>query len=168
MGAIREGSLLKELNHPNIVRLQVVTLWYRAPEILLGSTKYSCPVDMWSIGCIFAEMANKRPLFQGDSEIDQLFRIFRVLKTPTDDMWPGVSQLPDFKVHFPAWSTYSLVEQMDGHLDQNGIDLLDKMLVYDPSKRISAKQALQHPYFDDLDKSGLPAKPGQFDIPLPS
>merc|ERR1711997_1199444 len=49
---------------------EVVTLWYRAPEILLGSTKYSCPVDMWSIGCIFAEMANKRPLFQGDSEID--------------------------------------------------------------------------------------------------
>jgi len=147
---------------------EVVTLWYRAPEILLGSTKYSCPVDMWSIGCIFAEMANKRPLFQGDSEIDQLFRIFRVLKTPTEAMWPGVSQMPDFKVHFPAWSTYSLVEQMDGHLDQNGIDLLDKMLVYDPSKRISAKQALQHPYFDDLDKSGLPAKPGQFDIPIPS
>lgn len=57
--------------------LQVVTLWYRAPEILLGSTRYSCPIDVWSIGCIFAEMASKRPLFQGDSEIDQLFRIFR-------------------------------------------------------------------------------------------
>ena len=107
---------------------QVVTLWYRAPEILLGSTKYSCPVDQWSIGCIFAEMANKRPLFQGDSEIDQLFRIFRVLKTPTDDMWPGVSQLPDFKVHFPAWSSYSLNESMDGNLDKNGLDLLDRYL----------------------------------------
>lgn len=56
---------------------EVVTLWYRAPEVLLGSTRYSCPVDMWSIGCIFAEMATKKPLFQGDSEIDQLFRIFR-------------------------------------------------------------------------------------------
>ena len=108
---------------------QVVTLWYRAPEILLGSTKYSCPVDIWSIGCIFAEMANKRPLFQGDSEIDQLFRIFRVLKTPTDEMWPGVSQLPDFKVHFPAWSSYSLAEQMDGHLDKNGLDLLDRYAI---------------------------------------
>merc|ERR1712029_260534 len=55
-----------------------------------------------------------------------------------------------------------------GHLDANGLDLLDKMLIYDPSKRISAKQALKHPYFDDLDKSDLPAKPGQFDIPIPT
>ena len=57
--------------------LQVVTLWYRAPEVLLGSQRYSTPVDIWSIGCIFAEMVSKRPLFHGDSEIDQLFRIFR-------------------------------------------------------------------------------------------
>ena len=57
--------------------LQVVTLWYRAPEVLLGAQRYSCPVDVWSVGCIFAEIVNKRPLFQGDSEIDQLFKIFR-------------------------------------------------------------------------------------------
>jgi len=56
---------------------QVVTLWYRAPEILLGAEHYSTPVDAWSIGCIFAEMLNKEPLFPGDSEIDELFRIFR-------------------------------------------------------------------------------------------
>lgn len=56
---------------------EVVTLWYRAPEVLLGTIKYSCPVDLWAIGCIFSEMATKKPLFQGDSEIDQLFRIFR-------------------------------------------------------------------------------------------
>lgn len=56
---------------------EVVTLWYRAPEVLMGSPRYSTPVDIWSIGCIFAEMANKTPLFRGDSEIDQLFRIFR-------------------------------------------------------------------------------------------
>ncbi len=56
---------------------EVVTLWYRAPEILLGASRYSCSIDMWSVGCIFAEMATKKPLFQGDSEIDQLFRIFR-------------------------------------------------------------------------------------------
>ena len=56
---------------------QVVTLWYRAPEVLLGSQRYSCPIDVWSVGCIYAEMASKRPLFHGDSEIDQLFRIFR-------------------------------------------------------------------------------------------
>ncbi|CAL1281971.1 unnamed protein product, partial [Larinioides sclopetarius] len=56
---------------------EVVTLWYRAPEVLLGSPRYSTPIDIWSIGCIFAEMANKAPLFRGDSEIDQLYRIFR-------------------------------------------------------------------------------------------
>lgn len=56
---------------------EIVTLWYRAPEVLLGSQRYSCPVDVWSLGCIFAEMATRKPLFQGDSEIDQLFRIFR-------------------------------------------------------------------------------------------
>ena len=67
-------------------------------QVLLGSPKYSCPIDMWSIGTIFAEMVNRRPLFQGDSEIDQLFRIFRVLRTPTEELWPGVTQLPDFKV----------------------------------------------------------------------
>ena len=80
----------------------MVRLWYRAPEVLLGSPKYSCPIDIWSIGTIYAEMVNRRPLFQGDSEIDQLFRIFRVLKTPTEDLWPGVTQLPDFKVTFQA------------------------------------------------------------------
>ena len=67
-------------------------------QVLLGSPKYSCPIDIWSIGTIYAEMVNRRPLFQGDSEIDQLFRIFRVLRTPTEDLWPGVTQLPDFKV----------------------------------------------------------------------
>lgn len=56
---------------------EVVTLWYRAPEVLLGCPRYSCPVDLWSVGCIMAELITKKPLFQGDSEIDQLFRIFR-------------------------------------------------------------------------------------------
>lgn len=77
---------------------EVVTLWYRAPEILMGARQYACPVDVWSVGCIFAEMITGRPLFPGDSEIDELFRIFRVLGTPTEASWPGVSQLPDYKV----------------------------------------------------------------------
>lgn len=148
---------------------EVVTLWYRAPEILLGANKYSCPVDMWSIGCIFAEMANKRPLFQGDSEIDQLFRIFRVLRTPTEDIWPGVSSLPDWKPTFPAWTNYNLAAQIkqEANVDSNGLKLLADMLEYDPSKRITAKAAICHPYFDDLDKSTLPAKPGEYEIRIP-
>eukprot|EP01018_Ginkgo_biloba_P020448 Gb_39785 [translate_table: standard] len=82
---------------------EVVTLWYRAPEILLGSRHYSTPVDVWSVGCIFAEMVNQRPLFPGDSEIDELFKIFRVLGTPNEETWPGVTSLPDFKSAFPKW-----------------------------------------------------------------
>src|SRR6218665_505401 len=81
---------------------QVVTLWYRAPEVLLGSPRYSTPVDIWSIGCIFAEMASKRPLFHGDSEIDQLFRIFRYLFSTTTlehivslGLPDGFLQIPD-------------------------------------------------------------------------
>jgi len=142
---------------------EVVTLWYRAPEVLLGSPKYSCPIDIWSIGTIFAEMVNRRPLFQGDSEIDQLFRIFRVLRTPTEELWPGVTQLPDFKASFPNWATMNLKNSMK-KLEPAGLDLLEAMLVYDPSKRISAKKALLHPYFDDLDKNSLPAKPGEYEI----
>jgi len=142
---------------------EVVTLWYRAPEVLLGSPKYSCPIDIWSLGTIFAEMCNRRPLFQGDSEIDQLFRIFRVLRTPTEEIWPGVTQLPDFKATFPSWTSINLKTSMK-KIEQTGLELLEAMLIYDPSKRISAKKALLHPYFDDLDKNNLPAKPGEYDL----
>lgn len=68
---------------------EVVTLWYRAPEILLGSKFYSTPVDLWSTACIYVEMLNGLPLFPGDSEIDELYKIFKVLGTPSDAMWPG-------------------------------------------------------------------------------
>ncbi|NP_001154933.1 cyclin dependent kinase 1 [Nasonia vitripennis] len=135
---------------------EVVTLWYRAPEILLGANRYTCSIDMWSVGCIFAEMATKKPLFQGDSEIDQLFRIFRVLKTPTEEIWPGVTQLADYKATFPNWKTNNLQAQVKT-LDENGVDLLEAMLIYDPSARITARDALQHKYFDNLDKRKLPA-----------
>lgn len=135
---------------------EVVTLWYRAPEILLGSQRYSTPVDVWSIGCIFAEMVTKRPLFHGDSEIDQLFRIFRTLTTPTEEDWPGVTSLPDFKPTFPSWRTNSLASCVK-QLDNTGLDLLQAMLTYDPAVRISAKKALNHTYFANLDKSALPA-----------
>jgi serine/threonine protein kinase len=77
------GIPLRTLTH------EVVTLWYRSPEILLGSKHYSTAVDMWSLGCIFAEMVNRHPLFPGDSEIDEIFRIFRILGTPNEEIWPG-------------------------------------------------------------------------------
>ncbi|CAN1853426.1 Cell division control protein 2 homolog A [Linum perenne] len=128
---------------------EVVTLWYRAPEILLGSRHYSTPVDVWSVGCIFAEMVNQHPLFPGDSEIDELFKIFRIMGTPNEDIWPGVTSLPDFKSSFPKWPSKDLATVVQT-LDLAGIDLLRKMLCLDPSKRITARTALEHEYFKDV------------------
>nr|CAD7438224.1 unnamed protein product [Timema bartmani] len=101
---------------------EVVTLWYRAPEILLGAKFYTTSVDIWSLGCIFAEMMTKRALFPGDSEIDQLFRIFRTLGTPDESVWPGVSKLPDYKSMFPSWESQDIDEILPG-LDPSGQDL---------------------------------------------
>ncbi|KAL9329097.1 hypothetical protein ACSQ67_004100 [Phaseolus vulgaris] len=135
---------------------EVVTLWYRAPEILLGSPRYSTPVDIWSVGCIFAEMVNQRPLFPGDSEIDELFKIFRILGTPNEDTWPGVTSLPDFKSAFPKWQPKDL-KTVVPNLEPAGLDLLSciyvvfqRMLHLDPSKRITARSALEHEYFKDI------------------
>jgi cyclin-dependent kinase 2 len=128
---------------------EVVTLWYRAPEILLGAKMYSTPVDVWSIGCIFAEMINQKPLFQGDSEIDELFKIFRVLGTPTEATWPGISTLPDYKDIFPLWPRRNLAELVPA-LDPAGLDVLSQMLVYQPEQRATARALLNHPYFSDM------------------
>jgi len=96
-------------------------------------------------------------LFQGDSEIDQLFRIFRVLRTPTEEIWPGVSELPDYKATFPKWNETSLEKQVARLADdKDGMDFLGEMLIYSPSERISAKSAIIHPFFKDFDTSGLP------------
>uniref|UniRef100_H2NUS1 cyclin-dependent kinase n=2 Tax=Pongo abelii TaxID=9601 RepID=H2NUS1_PONAB len=131
---------------------EVVTLWYRAPEILLGSKFYTTAVDIWSIGCIFAEMVTRKALFPGDSEIDQLFRIFRMLGTPSEDTWPGVTQLPDYKGSFPKWTRKEL-EEIVPNLEPEGRDLLMQLLQYDPCQRITAKTALAHPYFSSPEPS---------------
>ena len=122
---------------------EVLTLWYRAPELLLGINEYSTPVDIWSIGCIFAELILKQPLFKGEYEIEQLFKIFHVLGTPNKDIWPEVETLPNFSHEFPKFKPIKFEEYFIG-LDKNGIDLLKQMLVYDPNQRITAKQALMH------------------------
>ena len=125
---------------------EIVTLWYRSPEVLLGTSKYSLAVDLWSVGCIMAELAARKPLFVGDSEIGQLFKIFKVLGTPTESSFPGVTQLKDYKETFPRWEGAGLAQSVPS-LDGAGQDLLAKMLCYNPLARISTKDALVHPYF---------------------
>ncbi|KAJ1452572.1 cyclin-dependent kinase 2-like protein [Pelagophyceae sp. CCMP2097] len=127
---------------------EVITLWYRAPEILLGAESYSTPVDLWSVGCIFAEMASLRPLFPGDSEIDELFRIFRVCGTPDDDSWPGVSSLPNHRGEFPKWKPQLMQCAVpDLADDASAISLLRTMLTYAPAQRVTCRQALEADYF---------------------
>lgn len=132
----------------------MVTLWYRAPELLLGATEYSTPVDLWSVGCIFAEIVSKRALFDGDSEQDQIRKIFRLMGTPNEDVWPGVSTLPNFAgiqwTQHQKQDLRSIIKYMDQVLDDSGMDLLYKLLTYDPTQRISAIKALNHEYFKDL------------------
>jgi len=127
---------------------EVVTTWYRAPEILFGSQEYSLPIDMWSVGCILGEMAAGTALFRGDSEIDTIFQVFQKLGTPSEVEWPGLSTLPDFKPTFPKWQRrpWSEIRNSAATLGPSGTSILDDMLRYDPRKRISARQALTHPY----------------------
>ena len=131
---------------------EVVTLWYRAPELLLGATRYSASVDVWSIGCIMAEMATGYALFPGRSDIDQIFKIFQRRGTPSthSGLWPGVEQLPHFNAEFPQWSARSIADFVSLETfgnDQNAIDLLERFLQYDPDTRIGCRRALEHPYF---------------------
>jgi len=124
---------------------EVVTLWYRAPDVLMGSSKYSSTIDIWSAGCIFAEMASGHPLFPGRNNADQLQQIFKVLGTPTEAEWKTVKELPEYKEDFPKYPAQKLTQLIPG-LDADGYDLLSNMLQYDPNLRISAVKAMQHPY----------------------
>lgn len=128
---------------------EVVTLWYRAPDVLMGSRKYSTPVDIWSVGCIFAEMVNGRPLFPGNADQDQLQKIFKVLGTPSQAIWPTISELPDWKEDYQQY-TATPWDQVVPNLERDGQDLLESMLQYDPNSRISGKAALDKPYFRDI------------------
>lgn len=160
------GSPLKPYTH------LVVTLWYRAPELLLGAKQYSTAIDMWSLGCIMAELLSKEPLFNGKTEFDQLDKIFRILGTPNETIWPGFSKLPGVKVNFVKHQ-YNLLRKKfpatsftgSPVLSDSGFDLLNKLLTYDPEKRITAEDALNHEWFHEVplpkSKEFMPTFPAQ-------
>ncbi|RCV34257.1 hypothetical protein SETIT_7G146600v2 [Setaria italica] len=135
----------------------VVTLWYRAPELLLGTKEYSTAIDMWSVGCIMAELLAKEPLFNGKTEFEQLDKIFRTLGTPNEKIWPGYAKLPGVKVNFVKQPYNRLRDKFPAAsfsgrpiLSEAGFDLLNSLLTYDPDKRISADDALKHKWFSEV------------------
>jgi len=128
----------------------VVTLWYRAPELLLGAKTYGFEIDLWSVGCIFGELLTRSPLLQGKNEIDQLAKIFELLGVPTEETWPGFRRLPNAKsLTFPKTSgtTGSLLRTRFPLLTKTGVELLGDLLRMDPKTRITAEGAIKHTFF---------------------
>ena len=125
---------------------EVVTLWYRAPDVLLGSRSYDTSIDIWSAGCIMAEMFTGRPLFPGQQNEDQLIRIFRLMGTPSEETWEGVSSLSEWKSDFAVYAPTNLSSVLP-QIDPMGMDLLNKMLRLKPNERASARDLLIHPWF---------------------
>lgn len=133
---------------------EVMTLWYRCPELLLGGQIYGPKGDCWGLGCLVGEMASGVAMFSGESEVAVIFRIFKLLGTPTDFVWPGVSLLECFSHRFPKWNVSpaakrdSLLALLEGPKSAASIapytkcmlDVLENLLCFDPSRRLSAGQ----------------------------
>ncbi|KAI9253840.1 kinase-like domain-containing protein [Phascolomyces articulosus] len=139
----------------------VVTIWYRAPELLFGSRHYTKAVDMWAVGCIFGELLALKPIFKGEEakmdskknvpfQRSQLTKIFEVLGTPTKERWPTIDQLPDYSYLSSFPMCQNKLKLLSGlPKSESAFNLLASLLDYDPAKRITAEKALNHPYFQE-------------------
>ncbi|KAH9614390.1 hypothetical protein KSS87_019394 [Heliosperma pusillum] len=134
-------------DHNGNLTNRVITLWYRPPELLLGSTRYGHAVDMWSVGCIFAELLHGKPIFPGKDEPEQINKIFELCGAPDEAIWPGVTKLPWYNNFKPNRPIKRRLREYFRHFDRHALELLEKMLMLDPAQRISAKDALDAEYF---------------------
>lgn len=145
-----------------------VTLWYRSPEILFDSFKYGPSADMWSVGCVFAELVLGKPLFPGESLLDQLNCITALLGS-FESSWPAVDNLPAYislrkeNSDFSRRNKSAFIDTFKPYLCDYGLDLLDRLLQYDPERRITAAEALQHEFFQQEPQPTLPAEMPKFD-----
>lgn len=140
----------------------MATRWYRAPELLYGARQYDQGVDLWAVGCILGELLNGSPLFPGENDIEQLCCVLRILGTPSPQIWPEITELPDYnKISFEEQAPVPLGEVLPDASPQ-ALDLLGRFLLYPPRQRIAASQALLHQYFFT---APLPAHPSELPIP---
>lgn len=153
---ITDFGLARKIKADSDYTNRVITLWYRPPELLLGTTKYGPEVDMWGCGCVLAELFNKSAIFQGQNELEQLDAIFKIMGTPNTDRWPNLFEMPWFFMVMPQQSTrYPNVFQDKFSSiipSQACIRLVEGLLSYDQTKRLTASQALQSEYFKELPK----------------
>ncbi|XP_059468544.1 serine/threonine-protein kinase MAK isoform X2 [Neocloeon triangulifer] len=152
---IADFGLAREIRSQPPYTDYVSTRWYRAPEVLLHSTGYGPPIDLWAVGCIMSELYTFRPLFPGNSEIDQIFKICSVLGTPDKRDWPEGFQLANaMNFKFPQFSRTPIASLVPNAND-GGISLLEDLLSWDPAKRPTAVQAIRYPYFKMAQKLGM-------------
>ncbi|KAG7443597.1 Pkinase-domain-containing protein [Guyanagaster necrorhizus] len=154
---IADFGLARDFADPGYkMTCQVITRWYRPPELLFGCRYYGTAVDIWSVGCIFAELMLRTPYLAGESDMDQLKTIFRALGTPTEQDWPGHTKLPDYITvgQFPKTPLRDLFTAAS----PDALNLLSKCLIYEPRRRISAKDALHHQYFFAQPHPSYPSK----------
>lgn len=153
---IADFGLAKEIRTKPPHTEYISTRWYRAPEIMLKSTYYSSPIDLWAVGCIMYETYTFRPLFPGSGEVDTLFKITAVLGTPTKDTWPeGVTLASQHHFKLPSMVPTSL-KSLVRNASDDGITVMQHMLMWDPQKRPTAAQSLQYPYFQVGQTLGKP------------
>ncbi|KAI5365182.1 Putative serine/threonine-protein kinase, active [Septoria linicola] len=138
----------------------VVTRWYRPPELLLTLKRYTPAIDMWGVGCVFAEMFERKPILEGRSDVDQCVKIFKLLGSPTQETMPGWSELPGCEGTNTWEKQRGDIDKRFARVGPEGLDLLKSMLCLDWRRRINAIDALQHKYFK---VAPLPLKPE--DIP---
>lgn len=148
---------------PGNFTTQVFARWYRAPELLFGAKQYGPGVDLWAAGCVFAELMIRKPFLPADSDLKQLSLIFEALGTPSEDEWPRMATLPGY-IRFETRPQPSrpALRALFRNCSDDALDLLLRLMAFDPGKRISAAEALRHPYFS----SDPPPTPAA-DLPLP-
>ncbi|ESO81933.1 hypothetical protein LOTGIDRAFT_223686 [Lottia gigantea] len=128
---------------------RVVTLWYRAPELLFGSEKQSTSIDIWSAGCILGELLSHKALLPGRSELHQIDLLVEMFGTPNETIWPEFLTLPALEKFTLRQQPYNNIRHTFTWLSEAGIQLLNSLFMYDPSKRLSAEDAIENPYFSE-------------------